>query len=268
MHIIKAFLTSLSLAYLASCLDTTDVAKRQDGPPASGGERIVQIVQVSDTNGTLKFFPEEVRADVGSVVQFQFYPKVSTMTALPPPPANLALQNHTITESSFAAPCVPIAANLTTPQRPGQKSGFVPVTSDTQFRPIYNLIVNDTKPMWIYCGQAPHCQKGMSMVINVNQTDPNKTLEKYKAAAAALPLPGASSSSSSATTSAGATTVTPAPAGGTTVGSGPSLAGSTTTSSASASASIQTFNGGASTEKPVNALAMAGLLAGAIGIVW
>lgn len=38
----------------------------------------IQVVRVGDRNGTgLKFYPEEVKAEPGSAVQFQFYPKVS-----------------------------------------------------------------------------------------------------------------------------------------------------------------------------------------------
>lgn len=39
-------------------------------------------------------------------------------------------QNHTVTQSSFAAPCVPI--NVSTPNMttPGIKSGFVPVAAN------------------------------------------------------------------------------------------------------------------------------------------
>lgn len=43
---------------------------------------IVQIVTVSDNNGSLAFFPDQVTAAPGSLVQFQFYPKVSPS---PPP---------------------------------------------------------------------------------------------------------------------------------------------------------------------------------------
>ena len=37
----------------------------------------VQVVQVSDMNASLKYYPEEIKAEAGSMVQFQFYPKVS-----------------------------------------------------------------------------------------------------------------------------------------------------------------------------------------------
>lgn len=171
---------------------------------------------------------------------------------------------------------MPIAANLTTPERPGQKSGFVPVTADTQFRPVYNLIVNDTKPMWIFCGQQPHCIKGMSMVINQNMSDTVKTLENYKAAAAQLPMPAASSSAATVatvatsveTSAASASTVTPPFASE----AGPSLAGSTTTAdtaaqSGTASASIAAFTGGADSQRQVDPRLLAGVLLGAVAAV-
>ena len=40
------------------------------------GEIIVQVVAVGDKNASLKYFPNQVHAPVGSVVQFQFFPKV------------------------------------------------------------------------------------------------------------------------------------------------------------------------------------------------
>ncbi|KAJ9664702.1 hypothetical protein H2198_000048 [Neophaeococcomyces mojaviensis] len=232
-------------------LDST-LSERQAGP----GQKTVQIVTVGDNNGTLKFFPENIQAEVGSIVQFQFYPK-----------------NHTITESSFAAPCMPMAANLTSPTRPGQRSGFVPVSADTQFRPVYNMLINDTKPIWIFCGQAPHCQKGMAMVVNQNMSSPDKTLEKYKAAAAQLPLPGAPSSSASASASGFATTSVVSSSASTTAvavttttsAAGPSLAGASTTSAATAS--IATFTGNAPLGKgmPVGwGIGLVGLLAVAL----
>lgn len=141
-------------------------------PPAAtqAGQLIVQVVSVSDANGSLKYFPNKVTAPVGSIVQFQYHPK-----------------NHTITESSFAQPCKPLAANLTTPTRPGLRSGFVPVTGMEPFTPVFNVLINDTKPIWIFCGQTNHCQKGMAMVINQNDSSPN-TIDAYIANAAKLPL--------------------------------------------------------------------------------
>lgn len=46
-------------------------------------------------------------------------------------------------------------------------------------------------PIWIFCGQGPHCQRGMSMVINPPANNPERTIQKYQEAAAALPVPDA-----------------------------------------------------------------------------
>lgn len=50
-------------------------------PPADPNDpnapRLVQIVRVGDNNGSLKFFPEKIKANKGDVIQFHFYPKVS-----------------------------------------------------------------------------------------------------------------------------------------------------------------------------------------------
>jgi plastocyanin len=47
-------------------------------PSAAAGEGMVatHVVQVGGPNGTLTFSPENVKANVGDLVQFQFHPKV------------------------------------------------------------------------------------------------------------------------------------------------------------------------------------------------
>jgi hypothetical protein len=57
------------------------------------------------------------------------------------------LQNHTVTQSSFADPCAK--------QDGGFDSGFMPVAANsTAMQPTYTVQVNDTKPIWVYCKQA------------------------------------------------------------------------------------------------------------------
>jgi plastocyanin len=97
-------------------------------------------------NGSLTYWPDNIVAAKGDMVQFQFMPK-----------------NHTVTQSNFDNPCQPISmhSNVT-----GVFSGFMPVAADATDIPTYTILLNDTKPMWIYCSQGKHCQSGMSMVIN------------------------------------------------------------------------------------------------------
>lgn len=111
----------------------------------------VQAVQVASNNGSLTFSPDRITAPEGSMVQFQFMGG-----------------NHTVTQSTFDQPCVPL--NVANPQATTQGvfSGYVPVGASANMgqRPVFTIMVNNTNPMWLYCQQGPHCQRGMAMVIN------------------------------------------------------------------------------------------------------
>jgi plastocyanin len=107
----------------------------------------VHVVKVGNANGTLAYSPNNIKANVGDMVQFQFAPN-----------------NHTVTQSTFAQPCQPIALNA--PGTVGFYSGFMPVSAASTTTPTYSIMINNTTPIWIYCSQAKHCQNGMTMVIN------------------------------------------------------------------------------------------------------
>ncbi|KPI42661.1 uncharacterized protein AB675_2002 [Cyphellophora attinorum] len=171
-----------AMTTVAAAMHTMPAAAPPAAPPAAHNanpwadvkgqnQLTVFLVSVGDNNGSLKYFPDTVHAPPGSVVQFQFHPK-----------------NHTVTESTFDAPCKAKDPSLAKPQRPGLKSGFVPVMPQSENTPVYNVLINDTDPIWIFCGQMPHCQRGMSMVINP-PNNPEKTIQKYQEAAAKLPIP-------------------------------------------------------------------------------
>ncbi|EER26916.1 hypothetical protein D8B26_005523 [Coccidioides posadasii str. Silveira] len=124
----------------------------------------VHVVQVSDNEGALKFYPDDLQVELGEMVQFQFHPK-----------------NHSIVQSTFDRPCEPMSRS--TPGMAGIRSGFMPVEADSEMMPVFTIMVNDTKPMWFYCGQGKHCQNGMVMAINA-VAGSNRTVEAYRALAA------------------------------------------------------------------------------------
>ncbi|KAL2160769.1 hypothetical protein VTH06DRAFT_966 [Thermothelomyces fergusii] len=117
-------------------------------------------------NGSLTFSPERLEVPPGDWVQFQFH-----------------AGNHTVTQSTFDQPCQPIGmhSNIT-----GIHSGFVPVAASEAegMYPTYSIQINDTKPLWLYCAQGKHCQKGMVMVINESPANATRTLKNFKALAA------------------------------------------------------------------------------------
>ncbi|KAK0639151.1 Cupredoxin [Cercophora newfieldiana] len=133
---------------------------------ASAQNTRVTVVRVAQ-NGSLTYTPNDIRVNVGEMVQFQF-----------------AAGNHTVTQSTFDQPCQPIAmhSNVT-----GFHSGFVPAAASAAQNQmsIFTINVTNTNPMWIYCAQGRHCENGMVMVINApTAAGTNRTLANYRALAA------------------------------------------------------------------------------------
>ncbi|KZV92847.1 Cupredoxin [Exidia glandulosa HHB12029] len=131
----------------------------------------------------LAFTPNQVTAAAGDVVIFEFHAK-----------------NHTLTQSTLAAPCSPVAG--------GGDSGFVPVAADATTFPTKRLTVPDaTTPLWFYCKQGNHCTSGMVFAINPgSQAKMDTFIANAKGLAAGTPA------TSSSTTAAPGTTSTVAPA--------------------------------------------------------
>jgi len=193
----------------------------------------VHIVSVGSSNGTTQYFPNNVVADIGDAVQFQY-----------------RAGNHTITQSTFDQPCQPIANN--SPNVTGFFSGFMAVAKGDSTVPTYTIMITNKTPIWVYCSQAKHCQAGMNLVINENTAaNASRSLEAYTAAAAlatANLAPGGSASVSNGTS--GATN------GGSSSGSG-SGSGSGTTSAGPSTQSVS----GAPAIRWSSSLAMGGVLA-------
>ncbi|KAF7362191.1 RmlC-like cupin [Mycena venus] len=107
----------------------------------------------------LNFTPPFISAAIGDTVTFEFHPK-----------------NHTVTQSSFMHPCKALAETSTTGEV-GFKSGFQFVAEGTTSGfPTFSIVVNDTAPIWGYCGQQGppvHCTQGMVFAINPVESGPN-----------------------------------------------------------------------------------------------
>ncbi|KFA46220.1 hypothetical protein S40293_07172 [Stachybotrys chartarum IBT 40293] len=113
--------------------------------------------------GGLRFDPDNVVAAVGDVVEWHFLPR-----------------NHSVVQSSYADPCIPL------PDSAGFSSGFSFATAEGQSDQVFQIVVEDARPMWYYCSQTvgAHCQNGMVGVINQNFDSQDFTLAKYRQAAA------------------------------------------------------------------------------------
>ncbi|KAJ3533241.1 hypothetical protein NMY22_g7420 [Coprinellus aureogranulatus] len=89
-----------------------------------------------------------ITAAINDTVTFEFRPK-----------------NHTVTQSTFSNPCEAKAD--------GFRSGFQAVAADATQFPTFTIKINDTAPIWGYCGQTNHCQSGMVFSINAVESGPN-----------------------------------------------------------------------------------------------
>ncbi|UKZ87793.1 uncharacterized protein TrAFT101_003568 [Trichoderma asperellum] len=151
----------------------------------------VQVVSVGQNpmagmtgQPAIKYYPDNIKAAPGSMVQFQFW-----------------AGNHTVTQSDFDHPCTPISQ--VNSSVPGIWSSFMPVAAGASKKeiPVFTIQINDTKPIWIFCSQGKHCSSGMSMVINENTSaNSTRSLANYRTAASTAQ--GGSSGSGSGSGSA------------------------------------------------------------------
>ncbi|KAI0637403.1 Cupredoxin [Trametes polyzona] len=121
---------------------------------ASSQEHVIMVGQ----DGALTFTPSNISAQVGDKLTFKFVTK-----------------NHTATQSSFANPCSPLSESSTSGQA-GFDSGFMPVPASATDFPSFQVTVNDTAPIWVYCKQtnpASHCAAGMVFSANAIESGPN-----------------------------------------------------------------------------------------------
>lgn len=109
----------------------------------------VHVVSVSSANKSLAFYPDNLKAAAGDMIQFQFL-----------------AGNHSVVQSNFDNPCTPIQAHVA--NATGFFSGYMNVAASAASGqiPVYTVEVKDTKPLWVYCSQGKHCQAGMAMVVN------------------------------------------------------------------------------------------------------
>ncbi|KAJ6478983.1 hypothetical protein C8R45DRAFT_872887 [Mycena sanguinolenta] len=148
---------------------------------ASGSNIVIAV----GPNDQLIFSPSNITANVGDTVSFQFQSK-----------------NHSVTQSSFASPCTPLAGGI--------DSGFQFVAANAADIPQFSFTVdNASKPLFFFSKQAAvvnECQKGMVFSINANP-DSADSFAAFQAAAenSATPsTPAPSAAAPSATASSGA----------------------------------------------------------------
>ncbi|KEF56872.1 uncharacterized protein A1O9_07062 [Exophiala aquamarina CBS 119918] len=130
-----------STTLLVSVLATSVLASPQYGDSSATTTVSAAAASVSGVHDVqvgpgLTFTPDSLTAAEGDWVQFTFG------------------SGHSVAQSSFDAPCVPLASGM------GVYSGF-PNDGD-----VWRFQVNSTDPIWLYCSKVGHCEGGMALVVN------------------------------------------------------------------------------------------------------
>ncbi|KIW75170.1 hypothetical protein Z517_11942 [Fonsecaea pedrosoi CBS 271.37] len=199
----------------------TDFLSTETTSPTSTSTQPITVT-IAVGNGGHTFIPDVVQVSPGNYVEFDFYPL-----------------NHSVVRAEYMYPCIPY--ELTGVDKVGFYSGFHPVDAILSDPPKWTVLINDTEPIFYYCG-APNSCIGYQMVgvINPNSSTSIQAQKQYAADSSFMLLPGenwpdeedpfATTSTSTATATA-TSTVTTSTASSTSA----STAGATTTPAASGS---------------------------------
>ncbi|KAG6917641.1 hypothetical protein DXG01_001748 [Tephrocybe rancida] len=146
--------TATATVTVANSVWTTTYSSYDGTPPPTPAAQPANH-KISVGADGLTYTPSNISASIGDTVTFEFHPK-----------------NHTVTQSSFLNPCQALDQTSKTGQV-GFKSGFLPVGADVTTFPTFQITINDTAPIWGYCGQPGHCAAGMVFSINAVESGPN-----------------------------------------------------------------------------------------------
>lgn len=112
------------------------------------------------------------QANVGDTILFQFYPT-----------------NHSVIRAEYGYPCIPYED--TGVDKIGFFSGFKPVDAILNNPPSWSLVINDTNPIFYYCGAPGSCINfQMVGVINPNATTSLVTQKQLAKDSTFMLLPG------------------------------------------------------------------------------
>jgi plastocyanin len=139
--------------------------------PALAANITVIVGTAEDGSPATVFRPNQITANVGDFVQFQFRGG-----------------NHTVTQSSFAQPCTQQFNTAT--NQPGFTSPFIPFNAQSGNIGVYTLeITQTTSPIWFFCARTGHCNGGMVGAINAPTTG-EKSFDTWANAAKTANAPG------------------------------------------------------------------------------
>lgn len=111
-----------------------------------GTNGVTHTIIVAPTQGVLRFVPFSTNASVGDTLEFHW-----------------GANTHTVTQSSALEVC----------NKTNSAGAFASGTHDKGT--VFSQTVNDTKPIWFYCGTPTHCEKGMFGGVNIGANSETST---------------------------------------------------------------------------------------------
>ncbi|KAH9823720.1 extracellular serine-rich protein [Teratosphaeria destructans] len=144
------FLIHASLILGASIVLAQETgANNSSAPTTTDGEITIHTVTVGKVLN--EFQPNSINAVPGDIVSFEFWSG-----------------NHSVIGAAYGYPCIPVQDVVD--DEPGFFSAFQPNATDSD-HPVWNLTINDTSPVFYYCGAPGSCiGYGMVGVINPNSS--------------------------------------------------------------------------------------------------
>ncbi|KAF2187405.1 hypothetical protein K469DRAFT_569532 [Zopfia rhizophila CBS 207.26] len=125
-------------------------------------------------SGDHKFRPEVTQAEVGDIIEFNFFPP-----------------NHSVVRAEYTYPCIPY--DVTGKGKVGFYSGFYPVDAILSEPPKWKVKINDTNPIFFYCSAKGSCiDWGMVGVINPNASTSLETHRQFAQNSSYMLQPGES----------------------------------------------------------------------------
>lgn len=106
--------------------------------PTSTSRSAAHTYTISVGKADHKFSPDVLQAEVGDVVEFDFFPT-----------------NHSVVRSEYEYPCVPY--EKTGRGKVGFFSGFQPVDAILDDPPKFSVRINDSDPVFYYCSAPGSC---------------------------------------------------------------------------------------------------------------
>ncbi|KAK6598530.1 extracellular serine-rich protein [Botrytis cinerea] len=164
--------SSTASASRTSFVSSASTTSSSTSSSISASKTAVSTHVVSVGADGLNYEPRELTANPGDVIEFRFYPL-----------------NHSVARAEYKQPCIPYED--TGAGKIGFWSGFEPISIVSNNPPTFNLVINDTEPIFFYCSAPGACQEAVASTSSHKSFPPGAIAGIVVGAVAVIALAGA-----------------------------------------------------------------------------